>query len=89
MSELKYNIVTLKWGERYGPEYANRLYNAVSKNLSLPFRFVCFTDNTEGLNPQIESYPIPEIDIPEPQIQTGWRKPVSYTHLTLPTIYSV
>jgi hypothetical protein len=74
MNEPTYNIVTLKWGDRYGPEYANRLHAAVSRHLSLPFQFICFTDNPEGLIPEINTYPIPEIDIPEPQLQTGWRK---------------
>ncbi len=74
MSDPHYNIVTLKWGDRYGPEYTNRLYDAVSRNLSLPFRFVCFTDNIENLNSEIETHPIPEIAIPSPQILTGWRK---------------
>ena len=68
------NIVTLKWGNRYGPEYVNRLFNAVSSNLSFPFRFICFTDNCNAINSQIETFPIPEIDLPHPQIEKGWRK---------------
>jgi len=68
------NVVTLKWGTRYGAEYVNKLFKAVSGNLSLPFRFVCFTDDDTGLDQGIVSFPIPEIDIAPPALYTGWRK---------------
>lgn len=68
------NIITLKWGTRYGAEFANKLYMAVRSNISLPFRFVCFTDDAEGLIDGIDSFPIPEVDVPPPQLNTGWRK---------------
>lgn len=68
------NIVTLKWGELYGAEYVNKLYNAVKDNLSLPYRFVCFTDDNTGLLPEIDSFPIPEIEVEPPLLYTGWRK---------------
>lgn len=68
------NVVTLKWGERYGPEYANKLFNQVKEHLNLPFNFICFTDNPTGLNPEIRVFPIPEIDLDDDRIQTGWRK---------------
>lgn len=67
-------IVTLKWGNRYGPEYVNRLYHAVSQNLAQPFRFVCFTDDTSSLHSAVETHPIPSIDLPPENISTGWRK---------------
>ena len=43
------NVICIKWGTKFGPEYVNRLYHMVEKNLSIPHRFVCFTDNSEGL----------------------------------------
>ena len=43
------NVICIKWGTKFGPEYVNRLYKMVQKNLSLPHRFVCFTDSAEGL----------------------------------------
>ncbi len=58
------NVLTMKWGDFYGPEYVNRLYCGVERNLTLPFRFLCFTDHSDGLNPGIECYPIPGLDIP-------------------------
>jgi hypothetical protein len=68
------NVVTLKWGTRYGVEYVNKLFAAVSRNLSLPFRFVCFTDDDKGLTEGILPFPIPEINIDPPALYTGWRK---------------
>ncbi len=51
----------MKWGDKYGPIYVNRLYSMVARNLSLPFRFICLTDDSDGLVPDIESFPIPEV----------------------------
>jgi hypothetical protein len=68
------NIVTLKWGNRYPADYVNKLLSAVRRHLSGDFRFVCFTDDATGLDPKIETFPIPDIDIPEHKILSGWRK---------------
>ena len=48
------HIYTFMWGNKYGPEYANRLYGAVKRNCKQHFVFTCITDNTEGLRPEIE-----------------------------------
>ena len=54
------NVLCLKWGTYYGPEYVNRLYAGVRRNLKRPFRFVCVTDNPAGLRPEVEAVPFPE-----------------------------
>ena len=54
------NVLCLKWGTYYGPEYVNRLYAGVRRNMKRPFRFVCVTDNPAGLRPEVETVPIPE-----------------------------
>lgn len=69
----KYTVVCMKWGTKYSPDYVNRLYNMVVRNTSLPFSFICFTDNAEGINPQIEIRPLPEMPLP-PDKERGWRK---------------
>ena len=56
---MSVNVITIKWGKRYGPEYVNRLYGSVKRNLSREFRFVCFTDDAEYIRPEVETYPIP------------------------------
>ena len=68
------NIVTLKWGERYGPVFVNRLYRAIGRHLIRPFRFLCFTDDGSGLLPQIEAHPLPPLDLPERYARTTWLK---------------
>jgi hypothetical protein len=67
-------IVTLKWGNRYGPEYVNRLASAVRRHTKEPVTVVCFTDDGSGIDPSVEIHPIPEIDLPAAEKVTGWRK---------------
>ena len=53
------NIVCMKWGTAYGPEYVNRLYSMVRRNMTRPFRFICFTDQRDGLDPAVEVFDLP------------------------------
>ena len=53
------NIVCVKQGGFYGPEYVNKLYSMVARNTKRPFRFICFTENREGLDEQVECRPLP------------------------------
>ena len=49
--------VSVKVGERYGPEYVNQLYKQLlsfDKNVV----YYCMTDNAEGLNKNIEILPV-------------------------------
>jgi hypothetical protein len=71
---MKRNIVTLKWGTRYGSEYVNRLASAVRRHTKTPVSIVCFTDDRAGIDPSVIIYPIPEIDLPDAEMLTGWRK---------------
>ena len=68
------SVLTLKWGDRYGPEFVNRLFRGVSANLHREFKFFCFTDNESGLDPGIETRPLPEIELPESHQRTTWLK---------------
>ena len=71
---MNVNVLTLKWGDKYGAEYANRLYAGVRRHLRLDFRFLCFTDDSAGLRPEIEAHPIPEFDVPPAWRRTPWLK---------------
>ena len=64
----------MKWGDKFGPEYVNRLYKMVEKNLTLEHRFICFTDNAEGLAEGIEVRPLPEMELDSALPERGWRK---------------
>jgi hypothetical protein len=71
---LNKTIICMKWGNRYGPEYVNRLYAAVKRNMKSEFRFICFTDDTSGLWNNYEHQPLPYISLPEKDRWTGWQK---------------
>lgn len=40
-------ICTWLWGQKYGPDYVEKLKAGVARNLTLPHRFVCVTDRTD------------------------------------------
>ena len=46
---MSLNVICMKWGTKYSSEYVNKLYSMVARNLSVPFRFVCFTDDADGI----------------------------------------
>ena len=52
-------IVCLKWGDKYGPEYVNTLEQMCRRYCTIPFEFVCFTENPTGLNSTIKIMPLP------------------------------
>lgn len=65
------NVICLKHGSKYGPEYVNKLYNMIQRHLTVPHRVICFTDNPLELNPAIEIRPLPT----DPRYQGWWWKP--------------
>lgn len=38
-------VLCVRFGEKYGPEYVERLRNMVSRNLTIPYEFACLTDD--------------------------------------------
>jgi hypothetical protein len=64
----------MKWGDRYPSDYANRLWSMIKRNTRRPTRLVCFTDNAEGLDPDIIVHPLPPIRIPDAVAWKPWRK---------------
>ena len=68
-------VMCMKWGTLYPPEYVNVLYSAARKNITGPFRFVCLTSEAEGLHPDIEHYPIPDLGLQQRYWDKGgWAK---------------
>ena len=53
-------IACIKWGTLFGPAYVNRLYSGVRRHLPGPLRFVCMTEDTEGIHPDVEVIPLPD-----------------------------
>lgn len=67
-------IICMKWGTRYGPEFVNRLYAAIQRYTERPTRLVCFTDDSSGINPDVQTHDIPPLDLPEIHANKPWRK---------------
>ncbi len=68
------NVICMKWGDKFDASYVNRLYGMVSRNLNLPFKFVCFTDNSSGIRDEVIIKPLPKLDLPPNIPERGWRK---------------
>lgn len=73
-NQKKNYVVCLKYGNKYGPEYVNKLYNMVSRNLTIEHEFVCFTENSEGIDEAVKIIPL-EVN---PSIQGWWYKPMFF-----------
>jgi hypothetical protein len=56
----KVNLICLKWGSLYGPEYVNKILGGVQRHLKKPFNFYCMTENSSGLNEKIKIIPLLE-----------------------------
>ena len=52
--ERPIKFICLKWGDKYGPEYVNRLHESIRRFYRKPHRFLCFTDDARELRPEIE-----------------------------------
>ena len=63
------NIVCLKWGTKYGPEYVNRLYKAIKRHTTVPFILHCFTEDASKLDPAITVH-----ELPNKNLDGWWNK---------------
>ena len=59
-------VCCLKYGKKYDASYVNKLYNMVSRNLTLDHEFVCFTEDATDINPNVRIEPLPAMAV------TGW-----------------
>jgi hypothetical protein len=50
----KINVCCVKSGDKYDSDYVNTLYFMVKRNLTIPFDFICFTENSTNLLQQIK-----------------------------------
>jgi hypothetical protein len=79
-------VLCMRWGALYPAVYVNVLHSAVQRNLSGPLRFVCLTNETEGLAPGIEAHPIPDLGFSERHWRHGaWPK----LSVFLPDLYGL
>lgn len=75
MSLPPITVGCVRWGTRYGADYVNVLHRAVAAHLSHPHRFLCVTETVDGLDPEIETRPFPDINVPRKEWNKGsWPK---------------
>lgn len=67
-------IICIKWGDRYGIDYLNRLASMVRRNSSRETRLICFTEDGKGADPSVTIAPLPPINLPAHKSITPWRK---------------
>lgn len=67
-------VVCMKWGTKFGPEYVNRLHSMVRRHLSRPLHFICLTEHGKGLHPEIQTFPLPDVGWDEGIREHGWWK---------------
>ena len=66
-NEHKKNYVfVLKWGDKYSAEYVNKMHSMVKRNLTVEHEFVCFTENSKGIDNHITVNPLPKMPV------SGW-----------------
>lgn len=47
--EDKFNVLCVRFGNRYGVQYVEKLRNMVERHLSIPYEFVCLTDDNRPI----------------------------------------
>lgn len=85
------NVLCIKWGKKYGPEYVNILRRMVRRHLQRPHRFICLTDDASGIDADIETFPIPEVGIADFDARVPWTFAHGWLKLTsfAPTLYDI
>jgi len=71
----EYNVLCLKHGTKYGSNYVNTLYSMVTKNLDLPFKFFCLTEDPTDLHANINILPLPKLN----RASGWWYKPYIFS----------
>lgn len=66
LSKASRFVCCLKYGNKYDASYVNKLYKMVREHLTLEHEFVCFTEDSTDIDPNIRIEPLPELPV------TGW-----------------
>lgn len=71
MKDKSNYVVCLKYGDKYDSKYVNTLHKMVSRNLTVDYEFVCFTEDANGIDSNIRIEPLPWSS----NIKGWWYKP--------------
>ena len=69
-------VVCLKWSNglyNYPADWVNSLLRGVQRHLLTPFRFVCFTDDSRGLDSEVDVRDIKMLSIAPPLDGIWWK----------------
>jgi hypothetical protein len=55
---LEYNVIVVKWGNKFTSEHVNRLYRMAKRNITLPFNFYCYTEDPTGIYDNVNIIPL-------------------------------
>ena len=66
---FKINVCCVKEGDKYDSDYVNTLYLMTKRYLTIPFDFICFTENSQNLLKQIKV-----INLDDRSIKGWWNK---------------
>lgn len=58
LTDLVFTFVCMKWGDKYGADYVNKLYNGVKRNFTKEFEFYCITEKPDELDESIKTLPL-------------------------------
>ena len=74
MKQAPVNVICMKWGTKYTSKDVNVLHSMVKRHLTIPYRFVCLTDDRNGISEEVECFDLPNIDVPAAKDVSPWRK---------------
>ena len=72
--ERVYNVICIKWGTSYSPEYVNRLCNMVKRNTQYTINFFCFTDDATGLDDGVIVKPMTTLNVKPEDNKYSYKK---------------
>jgi|TARA_B110000196_G_C20971591_1_gene578974 hypothetical protein len=69
----KLNVICVYWGDKFSPDYVQKLYYMVKRNLTIPHRFIVLTDHVKL--PKLVNCPGATFEsLPENNLQGWWNK---------------
>jgi len=75
LQSVNRQVLCFKWGTKYGPEYVNRLFGMIDRNLQDAFTLHCFTDDKSGIRSEVVCHELPDLNCDLPTGVPGmWRK---------------
>ncbi len=70
----KVNVICIKWGQYYGIKDTNILCSAIKRNTTYDVDFYCFTDDAEGLSPDVIVKPLPVMNVAPEDNKYAYKK---------------